>query len=956
MPRLSRSGISTVIGMALFVLIAIALLATIYIVFNEMLNALNKVANLATYRVSELQLANSINGWWVLQGSTLIINVTNNAPISIEITSIAIVLSNGSYVALYKGHTDSATVTIVYPSGVVTSQALSLPLTLGTGYSANISIPGIITATPKSISLAVTASPLVISIPLKPYTPTAAKPSPPPIYLLKLAHYAGLGTVAITKKANAAAYATINGSITSLSVNAQTYIGTAPDIQALDNTYLNATSIKVPPDIYLTNRNAILYTNFTSNPFTQPQTSPMYLYNYSSTTTGIWSWGSYGYIDGGIEYSDSLTASSLLWGLFVTNDASLGLAYNNYTSFTTISATSNWSIYVKVYVPSLSSTNFTTSGSLSYDFWYIVGTAYVENTTNYYILGILAYYSSSSTSTSYYLAVVNSTSTNGISIYAISNALTLTPGWYILVTEYSPTLHATELFLYSINGTLLARANYVDNSAVKPNPQYVGLGTFYYLYIASATSFTARVSITPASKFDDFIAGIGNVTIVTVSNLPNGYIVTLFNSTGGIVNSSTANNGIATLNVITQPIVSSATIDINDSLGNLVLSKQLDLVLGGDSYTYLPPRYEVSLNISSFIDLQGVINDTSYWTLSLGVSLVTNNTYVNVSILALDISSGQLKLVSTVNNVVSLTSSYTLSPPTTYLNTTTGIVNATLEVYSAYPFNVSINLFNAKLRALKLGTETPLLIVGVGESSLIDVYQISTYASGPALTYLYSIDAHTIFNGSASLAYSPVDHKLYLLNTSGIFYAYIMPSANFSALITNALCRATGAGAQIAAINVSGYPFIIVFPGAGNNTLCIINASSGTVSTLSVPPAYSYTVAAYNDTCAWFVANYSGTPELLQLCASNLASVTPLLNLSTLKNVGLAYCPGLNELDLLAEGGPSYVINLVTKTVSRSLNPPFYPVGVGDRLGCYNGYAFFVRADDTNELWSWRIG
>ncbi|NPA97606.1 MAG: hypothetical protein GXO32_08405, partial [Crenarchaeota archaeon] len=62
----SRAGISTVVGMVLFVLIAIALLATIYIVFNNMMTTINKVMNLATYRITESELANSITGWWSL--------------------------------------------------------------------------------------------------------------------------------------------------------------------------------------------------------------------------------------------------------------------------------------------------------------------------------------------------------------------------------------------------------------------------------------------------------------------------------------------------------------------------------------------------------------------------------------------------------------------------------------------------------------------------------------------------------------------------------------------------------------------------------------------------------------------------------------------------------------------------------------------------------------------------
>jgi len=880
----------------------------------------------------------------MVEPPTLIINITNNAPISIELTSIAIVLSNGSYIALYKGHTDSATVTIAYPSGAISTQALEMPLALGTGYSINISIPGLIIATPKSISIAVTASPIVVTIPIKPYIPTKVTAAPKPsIYLLRLERYLGKGTVAILKEANGAAYTYITGTIKSVQVSALSYTGLASDLQILDNHYLNATSERVPANIILSSRNARVYTNFTADPFTQSSTSPQYLFNYSSTSTGEWYWGPYGYVGNGVKFNDSLTASAYFFGLLISNALSEGLAFNNGTAIP-VSSTANWSIYAKIYVPSISSANFTQRGTVTYAFYDAVGVAYVQNTTNYYLAGVLAVYSSSTSSTSYYLAVLNSTS-SAISIGAYTT-VSISPGWYIIVAEYNASVHGIEVYLYATNGTLLARLNFVDTSTSRPNPSYAGIGTVYYLYISSTTSIRASVSISPSSLFDDLVSGLGNITSIKVLNVPIGYSITLLNSTGGVVSSISVLSEPAVLNIITQPIVSPATVNIYNSLGNTVLSKTVSLLLGGDTYVYLPPRYQVLLNISSAIDLSGVINDTSYWTLYLELSMITNNTYVNVSLEALDLSSNQLIEISSSTNVVSLSGLYRLSPPLDYINTSNGLVNATLVVYSSYPFNVSIDLFNAKLHALRLNSTAPLLIVGAGGTDYIDIYQVSTYVSGPSASYLYSINAHTLFNGSASFTYSPANHLLYLLNTSGIYYTYIVPNANFTALNANKLCRATGAGAQIAFLNVSGYTFLVVVPGGGNSTLCIVNASSSPANVVSLSltsSSYDYTVSAYSDKCVWIVLNSSGAPELVQICNTSYTTITPIINVSTVKNVGLAYCPSLSKLVLLAEGGPSYVIDVVSKTVTRSLNPPFYPVGVGDRLGCYNGYVFFVE-------------
>jgi len=71
---------------------------------------------------------------------------------------------------------------------------------------------------------------------------------------------------------------------------------------------------------------------------------------------------------------------------------------------------------------------------------------------------------------------------------------------------------------------------------------------------------------------------------VNVSGLTPGWTVVLKDENGAIVASAQANSrGVASLNVITRPIVKKATIEIYSG-ATLILSESFDVVVGGDVY------------------------------------------------------------------------------------------------------------------------------------------------------------------------------------------------------------------------------------------------------------------------------------------------------------------------------------------------------------------------------------
>ncbi|MEM3659518.1 MAG: hypothetical protein QXU11_03790 [Thermoproteota archaeon] len=88
-----------------------------------------------------------------------------------------------------------------------------------------------------------------------------------------------------------------------------------------------------------------------------------------------------------------------------------------------------------------------------------------------------------------------------------------------------------------------------------------------------------------AAGFDDFVAcADANPRFVNITGLTPGWTVVLKDENGATVASANANTrGVASLNVITKPIVRNARIEIYSG-ATLIASKSFDIVVGGDVY------------------------------------------------------------------------------------------------------------------------------------------------------------------------------------------------------------------------------------------------------------------------------------------------------------------------------------------------------------------------------------
>lgn len=74
---------------------------------------------------------------------------------------------------------------------------------------------------------------------------------------------------------------------------------------------------------------------------------------------------------------------------------------------------------------------------------------------------------------------------------------------------------------------------------------------------------------------------------ITISGLGAGWIVILRDRIGNIVAQASANAGIATLNVAANPVIRDGSIEIQDSGGNMLFTKNFNVIVGGDVYKCL---------------------------------------------------------------------------------------------------------------------------------------------------------------------------------------------------------------------------------------------------------------------------------------------------------------------------------------------------------------------------------
>jgi|GEM_PF-2073231 len=144
-------------------------------------------------------------------------------------------------------------------------------------------------------------------------------------------------------------------------------------------------------------------------------------------------------------------------------------------------------------------------------------------------------------------------------------------GWYTLYVSWirSGTTNTLSAVLYDSSGNQVA--------SVAANDAQVAVN-YFGLDVDGGTGL-----------FDNFVLAASDPRYVVVSGLQQGWSVELRDAGGVLVANAIADSsGVAKLFVVAKPIVLNARIAVKDSLGNVVVEKGFNMVVGGDEYAYGP--------------------------------------------------------------------------------------------------------------------------------------------------------------------------------------------------------------------------------------------------------------------------------------------------------------------------------------------------------------------------------
>jgi len=143
-------------------------------------------------------------------------------------------------------------------------------------------------------------------------------------------------------------------------------------------------------------------------------------------------------------------------------------------------------------------------------------------------------------------------------------------GWYTLYLSFSTAATASFTYeLYDASGKLLAGKTSSTPAGFQP-------------------SLLALLVDEKDGLFDDLVAANGDPRYVVVSGLPQGWSAELYSSGALVASAAADSTGTAKLLVAHYPILRGASLVLKDASGKQVLSRSLDLVVGGDIYSFSP--------------------------------------------------------------------------------------------------------------------------------------------------------------------------------------------------------------------------------------------------------------------------------------------------------------------------------------------------------------------------------
>jgi len=497
--------------------------------------------------------------------------------------------------------------------------------------------------------------------------------------------------------------------------------------------------------------------------------------------------------------------------------------------------------------------------------------------------------------------------------------------WLVYHVTYDPNVGFMSISVHDIETISFLGSLSATDTLI--SPLYIGLGTY-----------------AEDAYFDDVLISLGDTRFVNVTNVPEGYTVELW-SNGVLVNRSVSSGADSpvVLDVTYNYSLKNAYFIIRDKSGKVVAYTSYDLVLGGNVYTYKPTLI-INLTTVTKSDVPYVKDIYVCTALALNVSS-------NVTISIYDFNTKMFNEITSLTNVNNVNQCFYAGSAENYVNATNNSV-INLVIKSQSPVVANIDMFNTLVtHYVPLSKDT--LIVGVGGTPGVDVYELGFNGVNLTLRYVKSLNVYSLFDGSTDVTYdSDFTMSLIVVNSSGVYSASLY-SGKFSVINDSSPYFPSPGLVSVRAEVLDGYLLVVRGFTNGNDYLLIDLFNGNIVENGSLGVNISctkYCVSASDGSNAYLlVLNASmGKPVIMHYSLGSGWEV--LTNFTGYKSTGM--CFGNGYLYVMLEMGGLYRVSVSDGSYELlNVNLPFYPRGFGDRLEYHAGNLIFVRDDDTTEVW-----
>jgi len=745
-------------------------------------------------------------------------------------------------------------------------------------------------------------------------------------YLLKqqLQTIAGEGTVTWAGQAIIPILHNTTSNITYIEINNET-LSNSYILKDVDNDAVTTISQELNT-VKIIQNNAIYYDDFTTDPFEAGRLK---------TQTGI-----SGFASVSVDYDDTLQV--IYVNLFAAateilprTSAAYALLYYENISVGYKNSSKIWIMYHTWYQRTF------TSGGSAYAYTNgssIYGIDKLNYNLNYHTL------LSEHTTSPYYYFGIKSNYTGSLNITTLPSLQQYPSENYTIMVEWLPLngIHKVYLYNFTKSSSLYAFVSLSDISSTKG---LIGFFTYANATVKGRGYAIAYVYVT--WYFDNLVVSRANPRYLNVSDIPSGWYVIIRSDTlgGNYLDSrydAVRVNDTLVFDVIRYPILRNASIEVYDSFGNLVTYENFtEPLIGGNVYRYVPYVVNATVVTESNVNVSKLYVCT----------YLTANTSVNVTLSLYNFASSNYDTIYQGFNANSLSICVLVPRHENYINGTNNtIINLLIE--SFVPFTVSIDMLNTKITYC-VPEVKDVLIVGVGDTSRVDVYELGFSGTDLTLSYVESLNVHSLFDGSTDITYdSDVTMSLIVVNGSGV-YSVSLYSGKFSIINDSQpyFPRSDLVGVRAEVLDGK---LLVVRGFTNGNDYLLIDLSSGDVvvyGSLGISiNCTKYCVSASDGSNAYLlVLNASiGKPVIMRYSLDSGWEV--LTNFTGYKSTGM--CFGNGYLYIMLEMGGLYRVSISDSSYeSINVNLPFYPRGFGDRLEYYAGNLIFVRDDDTTEVW-----